>query len=75
VRRNINRQQMHHSNKSGDHRGESFISQIFNWEIDTCTEKSIPQKLRQIYGFSKFSPNKIIDCKDIEAYYEAQYEK
>jgi hypothetical protein len=71
VQRNINRNEIHHSNKRGDGRGETMMSPLKNWEIDTCTEKSIPQKLRTIYGFVNFSDKKIIDCNDITKQYES----
>jgi hypothetical protein len=72
VQRNINRYEGHYSNKrGGEVYGETMSSPIKNWEIDTCTEKSIPQKLRNLYGFSKFSNKRITTCDDIIPYFES----
>ena len=55
-------------------KGASLISTMKNWEIDTCTYKSIPQKMRRLYQLNGSDSHTLITCKEIEQMYSANVE-
>lgn len=46
-------------------RGGAFWTHITNWEIDTCGQQSIPQKVYRLYGIQEVSHVKIVTCREI----------
>lgn len=55
-------------------KGASLISTITNWEIDTCSYKSIPQKMRRLYLLNGSASRSILTCKEIEQMHSANVE-
>jgi len=55
-------------------KGASLLSTMRNWEIDTCTAKSIPQKMRRLYQLNGSDSQGLITCKEIEQLHSANVE-
>ncbi len=43
----------------------SSLQKYFLWEIDTCSEKSIPQQIYRIYKFDKLLQSEKVNCEVI----------
>lgn len=56
--------------KAGRVKGASLFSTMTNWEIDTCSSKSIPQKMRRLFDLHPTDSKTIMNCKDIEQIYQ-----
>ena len=63
--RSVNQWEVHRNGRMG----ESLMSSIKNWEIETCAYNSVPQKMRRIYGIDKLAAKKIVTCDDINQIY------
>lgn len=63
--RSINQWEVHRNGRMG----ESMSSAITNWEIETCSVKSIPQRLRHLYGLDTSTVSQVVTCDDIEKLY------
>jgi len=51
--------------QKGNLKGVNILNSFKNWEIDTCTEKSVPQKLLQFYGITRDLNLKVVTCDDL----------
>jgi hypothetical protein len=55
--------------KEKDLDGGRLWTFLKNWEVDTCSSNSIPQKVRRLYQLDRLSQASLVTCKEIEDLY------
>ena len=45
---------------------KALKTKLTNWEVDTCSFESIPQKVYRFYKFDEVAKTKLVTCKEID---------